>query len=60
MKDNVEVIDFHIKGWGVQGLVFVQITFLCSLVFNTNAFFGTSNDFYLEYETDFQKTVKYF
>ena len=27
MKDNVEVIHFHIKSWGMQGLVFVQITF---------------------------------
>ena len=27
MKDNFEVINFHIKGRGVQGLVFVQITF---------------------------------
>ena len=27
MKDNVEVIHFHIKSKGVQGLVLVQITF---------------------------------
>ena len=27
MKDNVEVIHFHIKSRGAQGLVFVQITF---------------------------------
>ena len=27
MKDNVEVIHFHIKSWGVLGLVFVQIMF---------------------------------
>ena len=27
MKDNVEVIHFHIKGRGMQDLVFVQITF---------------------------------
>ena len=27
MKDNVEVIYFHIKSRGVQGLVFAQIMF---------------------------------
>ena len=27
MKDNVEVIHFHIKSRDVQGQVFVQITF---------------------------------
>ena len=27
MKDNIEVINFYIKSTGVQGLVFVQITF---------------------------------
>ena len=27
MKDNVKVIHFHIDSRGVQGLVFVQITF---------------------------------
>ena len=27
MKDNVEVIHFHIKGRNVQNLVFVQIKF---------------------------------
>ena len=27
MKDNVEVIHFHIKSWGVLGFVFVQIMF---------------------------------
>ena len=27
MKDNVEVIHFYIKRRGMQGLVFVQITF---------------------------------
>ena len=27
MEDNVEVIHFHIKRRGVQGLVFLQITF---------------------------------
>ena len=27
MKENVELINFHIKSRGVQGLVFVQITF---------------------------------
>ena len=34
MKDNVEVIHFHIKSRGVQGHVFVQITFEnCTLNF---------------------------
>ena len=34
MKENVEVIHFHIKSRGVQGLVFVQITFKnCTLNF---------------------------
>ena len=27
MKDNVEVIHFHVKSWGVLGFVFVQIMF---------------------------------
>ena len=27
MEENVEVIHFHIKSRGVQGLVFVQITY---------------------------------
>ena len=26
MKDNIEVIDFHVKSRSVQGLVFVKIT----------------------------------
>ena len=26
MKENVELINFHIKSRGVQGLVFVQVT----------------------------------
>ena len=26
MKVNVEMIHFHIKGWGAQGLVIMQIT----------------------------------
>ena len=39
MKENVEVIHFHIKSWGVLGLVFVQIMFEnCTL----NFFFGNS------------------
>ena len=27
MKDSLEVIHFHVKSRGTQGLVFVQITF---------------------------------
>ena len=34
MKDNVEVIHFHIKSRGVQGFIFVEITFeKCTLNF---------------------------
>ena len=36
MKDNVQVIHFHIKSRGVQGLVFVQIKFE---KFTTNFYF---------------------
>ena len=35
MKNNIEVIQFHIKSWGVQGLVTVQVTFAkCTTSFN--------------------------
>lgn len=36
MKDNVQVIHFHIKNRGVQGLAFIQITFE---EFTTNLYF---------------------
>ena len=39
MKDNAKVIHFHIKGRGVQGLVFVQITFE---KYTTNFYFQNS------------------
>ena len=39
MKDNVKVIHFHIKGRGVQGIVFVQITFE---KYTTNFYFQNS------------------
>ena len=39
MKSNVEVIYFHIKSRGKQGLVFVQITFE---KFTTNFYFKNS------------------
>ena len=35
MKDNVERIHFHVKCRGVQGLVFVKITFeMCTTIKN--------------------------
>ena len=35
MKNNIEVIQFDIKSWGVQGLVIVQVTFeKCTISFN--------------------------
>ena len=39
MKDNVKVIHFHIEGRGVEGVVFVQITFE---KYTTNFYFQSS------------------
>lgn len=36
MKDNVELIHFDVKSRGVQGLVFMEITFASNIYFEND------------------------